>query len=343
MGRELDFERPVIEIERQIEELRRLSEQNTSDLVQNDTRRIPGDEELSLRISDLEARAKELKQQIFSRLSRWQIVQLARHPERPYTLDYVASCFEGFQELHGDRAFKDDQSIVGGIAWLGKYRVMLIGLQKGRTTQQNMLRNFGMPRPEGYRKALRLMKFAQRFNLPVVSMIDTPGAFPGIEAEERGQAQAIAEALEGMAGLTVPAVSVIIGEGGSGGALAVAVANRVLMLEFSIYSVISPEGCASILFKDAGHAPRAADALRLTAPDLLAIDVVDGVVPEPVGGAHRDYVSAGRNLRQAVIKELDELSSMSEQELVEDRYQRFRRLGVLVEPSRLLPSFGRSN
>ncbi|MEL6189292.1 MAG: acetyl-CoA carboxylase carboxyltransferase subunit alpha [Myxococcota bacterium] len=326
MARELDFERPVLEIERQIIDLRRSADvaraQGTS-----------GEEPAALLehlMHELEEKALALKAEIFNSLSRWQVVQVARHPERPFTLDYVARLFSDFEELHGDRAFGDDSAIVCGLARFRERRIMLIGHQKGRTTQENVGRNFGMPRPEGYRKALRLMRVAERFGLPVVTLIDTPGAFPGIDAEERGQSQAIAEALEGMAALKVPVICTVIGEGGSGGALAIGVGNRVMMLEHAIYSVISPEGCASILFKDAVHAPKAADALRLTAKDLQALGVIDEAVEEPLGGAHRDHARAAELFGAALERQLAELSTLSPEELVEDRYRRFRALGQVL-------------
>ena len=317
MARELEFERPLRTLERQIAALR--AEADSSD----------DDGALRSQIARLEDEARDLTREVLSRLGRWEVVQLARHPERPFTLDYVEHLCTEFQEFHGDRGFADDPAIVGGPAKLLGRRVMIVGHQKGRSTQQNVHRNFGMPRPEGYRKARRLMELAERFGLPVVTMIDTPGAYPGLDAEERGQAQAIAEALERMAALTVPVVAVVIGEGGSGGALAVGVANRILMLQFATYSVISPEGCASILFKDAKEAPRAADALKLAAPDLLALGVVDEVVDEPDGGAHRDPAEAATALGAALIRQLDALAGLDAAALVEDRYQRFRRLGVL--------------
>ncbi len=334
--RELDFERPVLEIERQIEELRRLAV-GRDHLASVVARPVDAPAEsadspstpLEMQIAELEERARALKEQVFSALTRWQMVQLARHPERPYTLDYIRRIFRNFIELHGDRGFGDDASIVGGLARIRGQEVMLIGHQKGRTTAENMKRNFGMPRPEGYRKALRLMKMADRFGIPVITLIDTPGAFPGLEAEERGQAQAIAEALEGMAALKVPVISTVIGEGGSGGALAIGVANRILMLEYSTYSVISPEGCASILFKDASHAAQAADALRLTAPDLLKLGIIDQVVPEPFGGAHRDRDGMAENLAAAIVGQLNSLRKLSGDELAAHRYERFRTLGDL--------------
>lgn len=344
-----------MELERQIEELRRQaagrdrlanmvapgSLDGTADLLPEPPPEEPpkkgkrkvkdtSPRSLAAQIARLEERARRLEEQIFSSLTPWQIVQVARHPQRPYTLDYVAQAFTDFVELHGDRHFGDDPSIVGGIAKLRGEPVMVIGHQKGRTTKENVLRNFGMPKPEGYRKALRLMRMAEHFGLPIVTFIDTPGAYPGLDAEERGQAQAIAEALEGMAALRVPVVSAVIGEGGSGGALAIGVANRVLMLEFSIYSVISPEGCASILFKDASYAERAAEALKLTAPHLMALGVVDAVVKEAPGGAHRDIPTTARSLADAVFQHLEELARLGPDELLEDRYQRFRPLGALA-------------
>lgn len=327
MARELDFERPVLEIERQVEDLRRSAEVARAQGTAGEQPAAV----LENLISELSDKAKALKAEIFNSLSRWQVVQVARHPERPFTLDYVERAFSDFQELHGDRAFGDDPAIVAGLTRLGDRRVMLIGHQKGRSTQENVQRNFGMPRPEGYRKALRLMRVAERFGLPVVTLIDTPGAFPGLDAEERGQSQAIAEALEGMAALRVPVVSVVIGEGGSGGALAIGVANRVMMMEHSIYSVISPEGCASILFKDAVHAPKAADALRLTARDLVRLGVVDEAIAEPLGGAHRDHAAAASNLFAALERQLSELTALSPDALVQDRYERFRRIGTVLQ------------
>ena len=332
MVRELDFERPVLEIERQIEELRRLAVQRESNVVAIEPEAGGGAERVQLQkqIAKLEERAGKLKAQIFSRLNRWKTVQLARHPERPMFLDHLSRLFTDFVELHGDRRFADDPAIVGGLARFRGQPVMIIGQQKGRTTQENLLRNFGMPRPEGYRKAIRLFKMADQFRLPVLTFVDTPGAYPGLGAEERGQAQAIAESLEVMAGLRVPVVTTVIGEGGSGGALAIAVANRILMLEFSTYSVISPEGCASILFKDAGFAEKAAEALRLTAPDLRDLGVVDEVVREPLGGAHRDFDAASRLLGEAIGAQLRQLLRKSPDGLRDDRYRRFRGLGEVA-------------
>ena len=319
MERELEFERPIRVLERQIAALRAQAEANE------------GEELASIRsqIARLEDEARSLTKEVLSRLGRWEVVQLARHPGRPFTLDYIEHAFTDFQQLHGDRGFADDPAIVGGLARLDGRPVMVIGHQKGRSTQENVFRNFGMPRPEGYRKAQRLMTLAERFDRPVITMIDTPGAFPGIDAEERGQSQAIAESLERMAALKVPVVAAVIGEGGSGGALAVGVANRIVMMQFATYSVISPEGCASILFKDAKEAPRAADALKLSAPDLLALGVVDAVVEEPDGGAHRAPPTAAAALSRALNAQLKALDPLDSAALVDDRYQRFRRLGVV--------------
>ncbi|HYO65662.1 MAG TPA: acetyl-CoA carboxylase carboxyltransferase subunit alpha [Archangium sp.] len=310
----LDFERPLIELEKKIDELKALSASGSVDFTSE--------------ISKLEKKAKKLQTEIFSDLSRWQVVQLSRHSSRPYFLDYVQHLFTDFIELAGDRRFGEDPSIVGGFARFEGRTMMLIGHQKGRNTKENMARNFGMPRPEGYRKALRLMEMAERFGKPILTFVDTPGAYPGIGAEERGQAEAIAVNLEVMSRLTVPIIATVIGEGGSGGALAIGVGNRVLMLQNSVYSVISPEGCASILFRDATKADKAADALKLTATDLMEMNVIDEIVPEPAGGAHRDYAKAAENLAKVLRKNLSELSQLSGDELVQDRYQKFRALGV---------------
>jgi acetyl-CoA carboxylase carboxyl transferase subunit alpha len=307
----LDFERPLLELERKIDELKSLS--SASDF--------------SAEIQKLEKKARRLQSEIFSDLSRWQVTQLSRHPQRPYFLDYVQLLFTDFFELAGDRSFGEDPSIVGGWARLDGRPVMLLGHQKGRNTKENMVRNFGMPRPEGYRKARRLMELADRFGRPVLTFVDTPGAYPGIGAEERGQAEAIAVNLEVMSRLHVPVVSVVIGEGGSGGALAIAVANRVLMLENSIYSVISPESCSSILYRDTTKAEKAADALKLTARDLLALKVVDELVPEPEGGAHRDPARAAESVGRVLRKHLQALLALDGPALVEDRYRKFRAMG----------------
>jgi acetyl-CoA carboxylase carboxyl transferase subunit alpha len=269
----------------------------------------------------------KLKADVFANITDWQRAQLARHPKRPYALDYIGKICSRFEELHGDRNFADDAAIVGGLGWIGGRPMMVICQQKGRDTKQKILRNFGMPRPEGYRKALRLMKMAEKFRRPILTLIDTPGAFPGLDAEERGQAEAIARNLREMAKLKVPTISVIIGEGGSGGALALGVTDRILMLEYAIYSVISPEGCASILWKDAAQAPAAASALRLTAPNLLKLGVIDEVVPEPLGGAHSDWDKAAESLKAAVLKHFDQLAKLTDADLVNQRYQKFARMG----------------
>ncbi len=313
----LEFEKPVLELEQKIQELR----EHTAEHGVGAEREI----------AELERRAEQMRREIYAQLTRYQRVQIARHPKRPYTLDYIEACFTGFRELHGDRHFADDPAIVAGLAWLEHRPVMVIGQQKGRDTKENLLRRFGMPNPEGYRKALRLMQVADRFRVPVVTLVDTPGAYPGLGAEERGQAEAIAVNLREMATFGVPIVAVVIGEGGSGGALAIAVADRVLMFEHSVYSVISPEGCASILWRDGKQGAKAAEALRLAAPDLQELGIVDGVLPEPVGGAHRDPAAAHATLKRALIENLDALSGVSPAELIEQRAARFRRFGVFRE------------
>ena len=275
----------------------------------------------------LEKKLDKLKVEIFSHLTDWQRAQLARHPKRPYTLDYLERICERFEELHGDRRFGDDAAIVAGMGWIEGNAVMIIGQQKGRDTKQKILRNFGMPKPEGYRKALRLMKLAEKFKRPILCLIDTPGAYPGVDAEERGQAEAIARNLLEMAKLEVPVVAVVIGEGGSGGALALGVADRVLMMENAIYSVISPEGCASILWKDAAQAPKAAEALKLTAPHLLELGIIDSIVKEPLGGAHSDFDASAQSLKDAIIEAFSELAELPADVLVEERYQKFARMG----------------
>jgi acetyl-CoA carboxylase carboxyl transferase subunit alpha len=313
----LEFEKPVLELEQKIQELRDHAQEHG----------VGAERE----IAELERKANEMRREIYAQLTRYQRVQIARHPKRPYSLDYIEACFTGFRELHGDRHYADDPAIVAGMAWLGQRAVMLIGQQKGRDTKENLMRRFGMPNPEGYRKALRLMQLADRFRLPIVTLVDTPGAYPGLGAEERGQAEAIAVNLREMATFGVPIVSVVIGEGGSGGALAIAVADRVLMFENSVYSVISPEGCASILWRDGKQGAKAAEALRLAAPDLEELEIVDGVLPEPVGGAHRDPAAAHATLKQALIENLDALSGVSPAELITRRAARFRRYGVFRE------------
>ena len=314
IGYALDFERPLIELEKKIEELKVLSTSGTVDF--------------SSEISKLEKKAKKLQTEIFSDLTRWQMVQLSRHSSRPFFLDYVQHLFTDFFEMCGDRHFGEDPSIVGGFARFDGKTVMLIGHQKGRNTRENMARNFGMPRPEGYRKARRLMELAERMEKPILTFVDTPGAYPGIGAEERGQAEAIAVNLEVMSRLRVPIISTVIGEGGSGGALAIGVGNRVLMFQNSVYSVITPEGCASILFRDASKADKAADAMRPTAPDLLEMKIIDEVIPEPPGGAHRDPAKAAEALGKTLRKHLGQLAELSPDELVHDRYKKFRAYGV---------------
>jgi acetyl-CoA carboxylase carboxyl transferase subunit alpha len=310
----LDFEKPVLELEQKIQELK--EQTGTGPAVAGE-------------LAELERRADALRREIYSNLTAYQRVQLARHPRRPYALDYIEACFTDWTELHGDRHFGEDPAIVAGLAMLDQYPLMVIGQQKGRDTKENLMRRFGMPNPEGYRKALRLMKLAERFRIPVLTLVDTPGAYPGLGAEERGQAEAIAVNLREMARLEVPVITVIIGEGGSGGALAIAVADVVLMFENSIYSVISPEGCASILWRDGKKGPLAAEALKLTAADLERLGVIDGVLPEPVGGAHRDPAACARALRDEISRHLERLSGVEPDALVEARLSRFRGMGVV--------------
>ena len=313
----LDFEKPVAELERKIDELRELTASGKVDFKED--------------IKKLEKKAGKLQAETFSHLTKWQKVLLSRHINRPYTLDYIGLIFTDFIELHGDRNFKDDPAVVGGVAKIDGQPVMFIGQQKGRNTKEKIYRNFGMPHPEGYRKALRLMRMAERFNLPIVTFIDTPGAYPGLGAEERGQAEAIAKNLREMTVLKTPIVSIVIGEGGSGGALAIGVSDRVLMMEYATYSVISPEGCAAILWSDGTKAELAAEALKITADDLIELGVVDGVVKEPVGGAHRDFEEAAANLKKAIMDSFDELKRLSSKELTDKRYQKFRKMGAFVE------------
>jgi acetyl-CoA carboxylase carboxyl transferase subunit alpha len=312
----LDFERPIIDLERKIEELRGLS---TDSL------------DFSAEIRKLEQKARKLQRDVFADLTPQQKVQLSRHPARPYTLDYVRLLMDDFLELHGERSFRDDPAIVGGIARFDEWEILILGHQKGRNTKENLHRNFGMPRPEGYRKCARLMRLASRFGRPILSFIDTPGAYPGIGAEERGQAEAIAKSLQVMASVKTPIVAVVIGEGGSGGALAIGVADRVLMLEYSVYSVISPEGCASILWRDPRRVADAAEQLKLTANDLVRLGVVDEIIPEADGGAHRDPAITASNLRTAVKRHFKELSQLAPDELVEQRYRKFRAMGAYAE------------
>ena len=314
----LEFEKPILELERRIAELKETAKATGVDL------------EAEIRL--LEERLARPRKETYENLTPWQRVQLARAPGRPTTLDVLEKAFQDFIELHGDRAFADDPAIVGGLAYLEGEKVVVVGHQKGRDTKENLQRNFGMPHPEGYRKAMRLMDLADRFGYPFLTFVDTPGAYPGVSAEERGQAWVIAQSIQRMSRLRVPAVTVILGEGGSGGALAIAVANRVLILENAWYSVISPESCAAILWRDAKEAPKAAEALKLTAKDLLQLKVVDAIVPEPEGGAHKDPDRAIRNIKEALLKALEELKGLSPEALYEDRYRRFRSLGAFAEP-----------
>ena len=313
----LDFELPLLEIESRIAALK----------AEDDSPRN-GDE-----ITRLEDRLERQRQKTYAALTAWQRTQLARHPKRPHTRDFIRLMFEDFVELHGDRLHGDDAAVVGGLALLEGRGVVVIGHQKGRDTREKIARNFGMPHPEGYRKALRLMQLAEKFGKPIVTFIDTPGAYPGTAAEERGQAEAIARNLRVMAGLGAPIVTVVTGEGGSGGALAIGMGNRVLMLEYAVYSVISPEGCAAILWGDAARAPEAAESMRITAPDLLRLGVIDRIVPEPVGGAHRDWDGSAAELRETLRRTLGDLAGMSAARLVEERGEKFRRMGVFEEDS----------
>ncbi|HZV53476.1 MAG TPA: acetyl-CoA carboxylase carboxyltransferase subunit alpha [Rhodocyclaceae bacterium] len=313
----LDFEQPIAELEGKIEQLRFVQDDSAVDISEE--------------ISRLEAKSLTLTKDIYAKLTPWQSAQVARHPQRPYTLDYIESMFTDFQELHGDRAFADDHAIVGGMARFNGQSCVVIGHQKGRDTKEKILRNFGMPRPEGYRKALRLMKLAERFDMPILTFVDTPGAYPGIDAEERGQSEAIGRNLYEMAQLKVPLITTIIGEGGSGGALAVAVGDAVLMLQYSTYSVISPEGCASILWKSAENAPEAAETMGITAARLKSLGLVDRVINEPVGGAHRDYRAMSVGLKKALQDQLKQIATLSPAELVERRLERVMGYGRFKE------------
>ncbi len=311
----LDFEKPIYELESRLEEMRKFS----------DNLDIESD------IIRLEEKVRQLKIELYKDLSRWQRVQLARHPDRPFTLDYIYSMTETFVELHGDRSFKDDKAIVGGLASIGNHKVVIMGQQKGRDTKSNVYRNFGMMNPEGYRKALRLMKLAEKFNRPVITLVDTPGAFPGLEAEERGQAEAIARNLFEMSKLRVPIIVVIIGEGASGGALGIGVGDRILMLENCWYSVISPESCSSILWRSWDYKEQAAEALKLTAPDLLEQGIIDRIIQEPLGGAHKNHKEAADYLKSALIEELDLLIKIKPDKLVDNRIEKFGKMGVFTE------------
>jgi len=313
----LEFEQPIAELETKIEELRYVQDDSAADI--------------SDEIQRLTKRSNTLTKDIYGKLSPWQVAQVARHPQRPYTLDYIQALFTHFEELHGDRVFSEDASIVGGLARFEGRACMVIGHQKGRDTKEKILRNFGMPKPEGYRKALRLMKLAEKFELPVFTFVDTPGAYPGIDAEERGQAEAIGRNLFEMARLRVPIIATVIGEGGSGGALAIAVGDVVQMMQYATYSVISPEGCASILWRDSTMAPEAAEALAITASRLKTLGLIDKIVPEPLGGAHRDPQAASQSLRKALIEALKQFDGKKPKELVEQRLERLMGHGKFKE------------
>ncbi|MGL5232502.1 MAG: acetyl-CoA carboxylase carboxyltransferase subunit alpha [Fusobacteriaceae bacterium] len=312
----MKFEESVQEIELKLEDLIKFSEEKKIDL--------------SGEIEKLTAQRDEMLKNIYANLTSWDKIFVARHPNRPYTLDYINILGENFVELHGDRLFKDDPAIVGGLCKIDGKNVMVIGHQKGRDTYDKIYRNFGMPNPEGYRKALRLMRMAEKFNIPVLTLIDTPGAYPGIEAEEHGQGEAIAKNLMEMAGIKVPMISVVIGEGGSGGALALGVTDKIFMLENSVYSVISPEGCAAILFKDSTRAPEAAESLKISAKDLLSLNVIDGIIEEPLGGAHRDHKCIANNLKKIILESFEELQKQNVETLLENRYTKFRSIGKFI-------------
>ena len=318
----LEFEKPIVELEQTLEALQKQAQDQKIDLT--------------AQIKAIEEKLEATRKEIFTNLTAWQRVQLARHPKRPYMLDYIQRIASDFIELHGDRRYADDRAIVGGLATIGDYPVMVIGQQKGRDTKENLMRNFGSPHPEGYRKALRLMQLAEKFDLPVVTFIDTPGAYPGVGAEERHIAEAIAVNLREMMVLKTPLIAMVIGEGGSGGALGIGVCDRVVILENAYYSVISPEGCAAILWKDRANAAQAAQALKLTAKDLLELGVVDEVIPEPLGGAHKDYDATAAALKKCVLKHLEKLLEMKTSELLEARYKKYRQMGVYsrVEPKK---------
>ncbi len=319
MRHQLDFEKPIIELQAKLDELRKHPETHSLG--------ISFEEEIRL----IEAKLEETRKQIFANLTAWQRVQLARHPKRPYALDYLESAFAGFQELHGDRLFAEDRAIVGGFAKLGDQKVMVLGTQKGRDTKENILRNFGSAHPEGYRKALRLMRLADKFRLPIIALIDTAGAYPGIGAEERHIAEAIAVNLREMTLFEVPIIAAVIGEGGSGGALGIGVADRVLILENAYYSVISPEGCAAILWKDRSAASKAAEALKITAKDLLELGLVDEIIPEPIGGAHTNPEATAATLKEHLLKNLKELLALSTADRLKLRYAKYRAYGRFME------------
>ena len=313
----LDFEQPIAELQAKIEELRYVTDDSDINITEE--------------IATLEKKAESLTKSIFSKLKPWQVSQIARHPNRPYTFDYIDRLFDDFEFLHGDRAYADDNPMVGGVGRLDGKPVMVIGQQKGRSTKEKIKRNFGMPRPEGYRKAKRLMRMAEKFKMPLITLVDTPGAYPGIGAEERGQSEAIARNLYVLAELKTPIISTIIGEGGSGGALAIAVGDRINMLQYATYSVISPEGCASILWKDAEKAPQAAEALGITADRLLELDLIDQIIEEPLGGAHRDFDKMAERLKENLVQNIDALESIGIDKLLDQRYQRLMGYGAYIE------------
>lgn len=311
----LEFEKPIAELHAQIDELRNVSSNSSLNI------------DLAQEIQTLEEKSVSMAQKIFSDLGPWQVSQIARHPERPYTYDYIERVFEDFDEICGDRAYADDKAIIGGTARLNGAPVMVIGHQKGRSTKEKVKRNFGMPRPEGYRKALRLMEMAERFNMPIVTLIDTPGAYPGVGAEERGQSEAIARNLKVMAGLKVPVVCTVIGEGGSGGALAIGVGDTVNMLQYSTYSVISPEGCASILWKSADKASLAAEAMGITSDRLLGLELIDNIIEEPLGGAHRDFDAMASNVKATLVDQIAALKALDVDTMLDNRYKRLMSFG----------------
>lgn len=314
----LEFEKPIVELENKIAEMRALAQSS-------------GMGNLSVEIDRMQKKAVRMREEVFSKLSRWQKVQLARHPRRPYTQDYLDRLCSNFLELHGDRCFADDHALISGIGEIDGKSMLIMGHQKGRGTKENIYRNFGMANPEGYRKAVRHLALAQKFKLPVVTFIDTPGAYPGLGAEERGQAEAIARSLYEMARLNVPIITFVIGEGGSGGALAISIADRIFMLEYSIYSVISPEGCASILYRDAAQAPQAAEALKLTADDLLELGIIDGIIPEPAGGAHENYDEIAARVKERILMTLPELTADTPDKLLDARHKKYERIGFYLE------------
>ncbi|MFN3404048.1 MAG: acetyl-CoA carboxylase carboxyltransferase subunit alpha [Cytophagaceae bacterium] len=313
----LDFEKPIAELEAKLVDMKQLAQENNVDVASA--------------VKSLEEKIKTLKKETYSNLTRWQRVQLSRHPERPYTLDYIAEITSKFIELHGDRAVRDDKAMVGGIGDINGTAVMIIGHQKGRNTKQRQMRNFGMANPEGYRKALRLMKLAEKFNMPIVSFIDTPGAFPGLEAEERGQAEAIARNLKEMFMLKVPVICIIIGEGASGGALGIAIGDKVMMLENTWYSVISPESCSSILWRSWDYKEQAAEALKLTATDMLKFKLIDGIIKEPLGGAHTDPAGMAKKIKKEILDSIEELKAKSAEDRIAERIEKFSSMGVFIE------------